>query len=447
MSLDEIMVSIRVAVACIVFACFVFAPLKSRFRHGRGRTALCVAALILYTVGTTIVFLTPGRFLSSYNLWGILLWICIAVAVFGITIRGSRFELLFIVLVAMNLYVNMMAVTKVIVFIHLKSMPEAAAQTLVSFGVLVAYIPFLWVLFSRLFRQVVELNISRSFWRVIWIIPALTYVVFYIKIVNDYWKSPVDIESGDILFSAMWSIVTSAFFFVTLVMLLQAYKGIAAAEKTKLVTSQLQMQEERYESLKRHIEDTAKLRHDWRHHLLVISGFADGGSLGEIQEYLRQLAPAYRSEMEAPICENDVVDVILRHYRALADDQGIQMHIQADIPAELAIEETDLGSVFGNLTENAVHACRGQQEGERIIDIRAGVKGSQLIVILKNTYENKVIEKGGRYISTKHKGEGNGIASVSQVVEKYGGMIRISYDENYFNVSLFMNQKETQPVL
>lgn len=442
MNADDIFAALRVAGTCIVFACFIFIPLKSRFRYGNVRTALWVSALIVVTVVTTLLFLLPGHLFTEYNILGIALWFCLAVAVFRITIESSGFELLFIVLVTLNLYVNIMAITKSIVSLHLKEMPEAAAQMLVSYGVTLFYVPLLWILLVRFFRRIVELNISRSFWRVIWMIPALTYIVFYVKIVGDFWKRPVHIEKGDVLFSVLWSFITYAFFFVTLVMLLQAYKGIAAMEETKLIASQLQMQEEKYESMIEHMEDTARLRHDWRHHLLVIAGFADSGSVEGLREYLKQLAPVYMADTDTTLCENHVADVILRHYRTLADDAGIKIRIQADIPEGIHIGETDLGSVLGNLLENALHACRGRQTGEREIEVKAAVKGSQLVIMLRNTYENKIVERKGRYLSTKHEGEGRGIASVKRVVEKYRGMVHVAYDERFFNITLFMNLEE-----
>ena len=51
------------------------------------------------------------------------------------------------------------------------------------------YIPLLGSLFLDLYKKVIELNVASSFWRFIWVIPALTYLVFYVKFISDYWKS------------------------------------------------------------------------------------------------------------------------------------------------------------------------------------------------------------------------------------------------------------------
>lgn len=89
---------------------------------------------------------------------------------------------------------------------------------------------------------------ASSFWRFIWVIPALTYLVFYVKFISDYWKKPVHMGTGDILFTILWSFTTYALFWVTLQMIIQTHEGISAMEDTKRITMQLEMQKERYEN-------------------------------------------------------------------------------------------------------------------------------------------------------------------------------------------------------
>lgn len=439
MSLDGVYIALRVGAACILFAFFVFVPLRSRHRYGSLLTGIWAGALVAITIAVTILFLTPNQFLSDYNLPAIIIWIGLALVIFRITIKATFYELLFIVLVVLNLYVNIMAITKSIVSTALFDMPGAKAQFLVAVCVLILYTPLLYILMMRFYKQVIELDIYLSFWKVIWVIPALTYMVFYVKIVNDYWKEPVHIEGKDVIFSILWSFTTYAFFLIILMMLIQEYKGIIAAQKAGLAVSQLQMQEEQYERLIGNIEDTARLRHDWRHHLLIINGFSEDGDGDGLKEYLQELMPEYLAESETPVCDNHVVDIILRHYFALSKENGILMRIHAEISADIPIAETDMGIVFGNLTENAVQACKSLDSGERIVDIRAITKGNQLVIIIKNTFDNQIVQRSGKYLSTKHEGQGRGISSVRRVVDKYHGLLKITHDESFFTVSLFMN--------
>lgn len=439
MSVDSIGIALRVAISCIVFAIFVFVPLKSRFRYGNLKTGLLVSSLIVVTIAVTILFLTPGNFWAEYSTFGIILWIICAVLIFRISIKGSYFEIFFIVLVVLNLYANIMTISKLVVSMLDWNIPVHMARAVVATGVMILYMPLLWILMFRVYKPAIEFQIDFSSWRFIWIIPALTYMIFYVKIIGDYWRKPMEAEVGDVVFSILWSLCSYVFFCVALLVLIRTYNGISAMEQTNLITSQLRMQEEQYQQLVKNIEHSAQLRHDWRHQLLTINGLAEEGKTEELNRYLRDLMPAYLKEGESPVCQNYVVNIILQHYASMAEKQGITMIIMADVPRSPAIPEMDLCIIFGNLVENAVEACMGQTGGRRSIDIKAATKGRQLVIMIKNTYEQEITVKGGIYYSTKHEGAGIGLSSVKRVVEKNRGYMTVEYGNGCFGVNIILN--------
>lgn len=435
---NTLWIAIRVIVSCFAFAFFVFVPFKTRFRFSYLHTAVLTGGLIGVTVLLTVLFLTPGSPMAEYSTLGIILWITTALLFFCSAIKGSYFEILFIVLVVLNLYVNIMAIAKVIVGELTQTYHQEIVRNMVSILVLAAYLPLLNNL-TKLYQQVIEFNIQLSFWRTIWSIPTLTYLIFYVKIIQDYWKKAYDLEVSDVVFVILWSFATYVFFWVTLQMLSQTYRGITATEEANLMSSQLRMQEEQYRNLLKNLETNARLRHDWRHHLLLLDGFAQRKDLEGLQDYLRQLIPVYTSEGDCPVCENHIVDVILKHWAAAARSEGVTMNISAKLPKELSIQPTDLCIIFGNLVENALEACRNQKSGEKWIRIRAEMKGRQLIAVFQNTCDNQVHVRNGVYDSTKHEGPGTGLVSVRHVAEKYGGFLRISHQSGGFCVNVLLN--------
>ena len=441
MMIKLLCITFRVALSCVIFAYVVFTPLKSRFRYGNLTTGLMVGGLVLLTVAVTILFLSSGIFLHRYSSYGIVLWIASAVAVFCIAIRGSRYELLFLVLMVLNLHVNVMAIAKIIVDVLGIVRSADAVMAMVASGVMVLYIPLLRSLFMKLYRQVLELDIKNGFWKVAWLLPALTYLIFYVKIIHDYWKNPLPPGSEDIIFSVLWSVMTYLLFWVTLQMVIQAHKGITAAEEARMISHHLKLKEEQYERLLSGFQRTARLRHDWRHHLLTLKGFVDSGDLEGLREYLKPLFP----ELDAvviPVCQNEVVNVILSHYAAMAQQSGVSMDIAVEIPTENKIPAPDLCVIFGNLTENALDACLAQKTGRKEIQVRARRKGSQLIVMVKNTCQNELCEKDGNFYSTKHEGLGIGLSSVRKVAEKYGGVMKIEKKDDQFLVYVLLNAEQ-----
>lgn len=111
----------------------------------------------------------------------------------------------------LNLYVNIVAIAKVIVNSLSLNLPFSMVYALVVIGVLVVCFPLLWILMVRLYKQVVEFEGDFSFWKYIWVIPALIYMIFFVKIVGDYWKAHVPTNGVDITFTVLWAVTTYTF--------------------------------------------------------------------------------------------------------------------------------------------------------------------------------------------------------------------------------------------
>lgn len=432
-------VAFSVAADCMVFAYFLFAPFRTRFRYSYLKTAMLAAFLTAITVAVSLFFLTSGIFWARYNTVGILLWLVCAVLTFRIAIKGSSLEILFIVLMILNLYANMGVISKVFMTVLNINSAAGLPYCFLRTAVLGFSVPFFWLLLGKLYRQILEYSMKFSFWRFIWVIPALLYLVFYIKFIHDYWKYPIGVGTVDIIFAFLWAVTTYVVFCVTLLMLVQSYKGVTAQQQTQMITAQLKMQEEQYKKLLLNIESTARLRHDWRHHLLTINSLAETGRTEDLHGYLEALNPSYMGTETPSVCENHIVDVILQHYMAIAREHGITVAIATDIPKSPTIADTDLCVIFGNLVENALEACMTQDAGEKLIEIKSEMKAKQLALLIKNTYHNPVVFCDNMYYSSKHDGAGIGLASLEKVVENNNGTMKIKYDEKYFKVYVLFN--------
>lgn len=360
---------------------------------------------------------------------------------FHIAIKGSSFEILFIILVILNLYVNVATASKVIMNAMDFNVSDSVVYALLRILILIACIPLIWVLLGKLYRQVIEFNMNFSFWKIIWAIPALFYLIFFIKIIPDYWRMKIDVGGEDVIFAFLWAFTTYAVFCVTLVMLVENYKGIMAAQQTQLIASQYKMQESQYAKLLENIENTSRLRHDWRHHLLSINSFVENGRMEDLKNYLEVLNPSYMNAEEVSLCQNHIVDIILQHYAAIARENGISISISANVPNTLLIAATDLCIIFGNLVENAVEACVRQESELKLIEIKAEMKAMQLALLIRNTYQGELIYRDHCYYSSKREGVGIGLSSVDKVVKKNRGTMKIERNEKTFKVNVLFHVK------
>ncbi len=202
-----------------------------------------------------------------------------------------------------------------------------------------------------------------------------------------------------------------------------------------------------YHSMESRIAEAKKIRHDLRHHFVMISQLIKDGQIEEAQDYIEQYYKALPFEEALIYCEHYATNALLTYYGQIAKDDHIPVEVNLNIPAKVEIATEDLIVVFGNLLENAVHACvDGQQESSSFqpwITIKGNYNGGVLTLTLKNAslHEAKQNE-AGQYISTKRMGTGIGVNSVREVVEKYKGVCLIDQPEGVFSTSIVMYGKQ-----
>ena len=92
--------------------------------------------------------------------------------------------------------------------------------------------------------------------------------------------------------------------------------------------------------------------------------------------------------------------------------------------------------------ENALDACLSQTRGKRLIRISGGLQSDYVLVFtIDNTYETSIRRTaGGAYLSSKHSGEGIGIASTQNIVAQYNGIASFRYDDTMFYASVLLSR-------
>ncbi|MDO4338313.1 MAG: GHKL domain-containing protein [Eubacteriales bacterium] len=72
--------------------------------------------------------------------------------------------------------------------------------------------------------------------------------------------------------------------------------------------------------------------------------------------------------------------------------------------------------------------------------VRAKRMGSRMLAItVDNTCPHLPILQDGRFLSSKHKGFGNGTESVRSIAEKYEGDARFEWKDGIFYASVMLN--------
>lgn len=213
--------------------------------------------------------------------------------------------------------------------------------------------------------------------------------------------------------------------------------GMIAASETRERNQFLEMQESHYLAVQRYMDETARVRHDFKHTIGALSDLASRGDVEAVQEYLKEYLETQPHSNTAQFCSNTAVNALLNHYRHRATDQGIEIDLEIDLPSS-SISSMDLCSILGNILENAILACENIPEKERYIDLLIRSDHGTLYIVASNAFDGKVRVKDGRYLTTHRNGQGIGLSSINSTAQKYGGTVRFSHDDKEFKTDVVM---------
>jgi hypothetical protein len=85
---------------------------------------------------------------------------------------------------------------------------------------------------------------------------------------------------------------------------------------------------------------------------------------------------------------------------------SVDFSVRIQLPPSLPLGEPQLCSIFGNLLENALDACRECTDSAPFIRICAQEDAGHIVIAVDNTCCHPPIEENGRFRSTKHDGFG-----------------------------------------
>lgn len=201
----------------------------------------------------------------------------------------------------------------------------------------------------------------------------------------------------------------------------------------------LEIQAGQYESLQNHIRQTRRLRHDFRHMILGMTGLADSGEF----EALRTRLHEYNHELDAntPVsyCYNAALNALFNYYQETASSEQIETDWHIHIPEPLTISELDLCSLLGNLIENAVAGCKTLPEAERFFSLSIAVRNTNcLYIVSTNSLDSKAGTDQEGELFTSQSGEGMGLFSIKTIAGKYNGSAQISSRGNRFFVDIML---------
>ncbi len=201
----------------------------------------------------------------------------------------------------------------------------------------------------------------------------------------------------------------------------------------------LEMQAQHYQNIQNYMQQTRRLRHDFRQSVHILSSLAEDGNIEGIVSHLHEYEKQLNTQSPLNYCENSALNALFNYYKSLADSNKVRTRWTISLPEKLPLSEADLAGLFGNLMENAISGCMTIPEEERRFALSVEVRqGNSLYIVSTNTFNGQTRKSGDSYLSTKRVGGGVGLISVTSVAEKYDGYAKVSNSNREFFVDIML---------
>lgn len=220
----------------------------------------------------------------------------------------------------------------------------------------------------------------------------------------------------------------------------ESQKQVKAQRERDIFASQFQNAKVELDAMRQMQNNTVIYRHDMRHHLSLIGGYAADGDLDKIKQYLARTEAAIDALTPKRYCENDTVNLILSNFNSKAHKVQVTLNAEVDLPEELGVDDTELCSLLSNALENAIHAAaQVEEEKLRKVYFQAAVNDNRLVISTENAYVGEIEMDGELPKSNKKEaGHGFGVKSMVDIVERHGGLYSFDTEGGVFILRILL---------
>lgn len=181
----------------------------------------------------------------------------------------------------------------------------------------------------------------------------------------------------------------------------------------------------------------AKIRHDARHHCLLIREYAKRGEIDELLAYLDQYMENIQDASSMRICANKAVNNILSAYARYAKSNGIAVSIDVTAEKYLTVRDFDLVAILANIFENAIHGCTDSGMPNTEISLTMSQKGHKIVIQCRNTCAPDA--KLSYQLPKAGQEHGIGVTSIRKAAARYDGETDFLIENGMFVARILLN--------
>jgi histidine kinase-, DNA gyrase B-, and HSP90-like ATPase len=229
------------------------------------------------------------------------------------------------------------------------------------------------------------------------------------------------------------SINLSVFYILSLI--IKSYERIY---KQDMIKSEYKYYKNQLELIQDSNNKTAKIRHDYKNHMIALKNYINNGKQKEIDVYIDSVLDNLKPSNIIIDSGNFVIDSLLNYKIGCIDNLNYKIDVK--VPKRIFVSDYDINILLGNLLDNAINAL--ENDHEKILNISIIYKYESLYIKFCNSYSGYYKKKGNSFITTKDDklNHGYGLKNIEEIVHKYSGNIEYYTDNNKFIVDIILCQ-------
>ncbi len=230
---------------------------------------------------------------------------------------------------------------------------------------------------------------------------------------------------------------------ITIALTNRIIKDMDEKHKNDLELQHMKMEHTYFSDVNSVLEEIRILRHDMRGELAIIHGYNEMNQRDKIRIHIEKKLSEMDIQLLPQIDKDNIITSFLNFKLKEASSKNIDIQIQSSLSEEneIYIDKEDICRILNNIINNAIEACMECEE--KYIKLSIDMLGSCIIIKSENPYTGKLNKEGDKILTVKKDKtrHGYGLKSIKNIAEKYGGFIKLNYDDKVFIVEVQMLTK------
>lgn len=208
------------------------------------------------------------------------------------------------------------------------------------------------------------------------------------------------------------------------------------------VQNVLHNQYQQYQLSKESVDMINRKYHDLKHQIMVLRAEPDSGKRAAFLDQMEEEIKTYEAQNKTG---NRVLDTVLTSKSLACAREDISLTCVVDGALLDFMDVMDLSAVFGNALDNAIE-CEVQiaDPSRRLIHVTVSSQRGFVLLRFENYCEDSLLFREGLPITTKQDTvyHGYGLKSIRYVAEKYGGIVTVKKEKEWFVLQVLLPVRE-----